>query len=85
MKWILKGLKFIFYLIPKWLASAVKEEIKGMKKEIASMREHLISKGIMPPMYYRSDSPRHITEKGYELLQKLKVDDYLKFNCDLIK
>ncbi|MDE0092453.1 MAG: hypothetical protein OXN83_04110 [Oligoflexia bacterium] len=84
MKQVLKVLSFIFYLIPKWLASAVKKEIVDMRLEITSIREHLISKGIMPPMYYRTTSPRQTTEEGHKLLQKLNVHDYLKSNCNLL-
>ncbi|MCZ0932373.1 MAG: hypothetical protein OXJ52_04370 [Oligoflexia bacterium] len=35
--------------------------------------------------FYTVNSPRKITEKGYELFKKLDMDNYLNSHCDLLK
>ena len=34
--------------------------------------------------YFKSESPKKITERGYELLNKLNVESYLDAHCDLL-
>ena len=73
------------------LKDTLKESLKPLdiiKSQIQHIREALIAKGILDPYSFdallRSNSPKRITEKGHEFLNKHNIKEFLK-SCDLLK
>ena len=73
------------------LKDSLKESLKPLntiKVQIQHIREALIAKGILDPYSFdallRSNSPKMITEKGHEFLNKHNIKEFLK-SCDLLK
>ena len=66
----------------------IKSQIDIIKSQIQHIREALIAKGILDPYSFdallRSNSPKRITEKGHEFLNKHNIKEFLK-SCDLLE
>ena len=58
-------------------------DINELKKDHKEIRESLIARGLIRP-YTKSQSPKQITERGHDLLNKNNINELLS-SCDLLK
>ncbi len=64
--------------------SNIEKEQSRQKSIIQMIKEGLIAKGIIKPVI-SSSSPKAITERGHEILNKHSVNDWLEKECDIVK
>ena len=62
--------------------SSLSENVKSNTKNITEIREALVSKKIIKP-YLASQSPKQITERGAELLEKHNISSFID-SCELV-
>ena len=81
-------------LIVSWIVKKENAELKSdfdkkigfIKSAISNIVTALENYGIkVKQPYFFSESPKKITEKGYELLKKHDLNSYIDDNCDLLK
>ena len=62
----------------------IKDAISPLNNKLDHVYNSLVKAGRINPLA-ESQSPKKLTERGYELLKKHDVDSYLISNCELLK